>query len=115
MSRSATITTVRRLLARLPGTEEGTSYGTPGWRVCGKFLARVWEDGEVLVIKCGHDERDFRMLADPAAFFTTDHYRGYPTVLVRLDTVSQADLAEVLEAAWRRLASKALIAEFEGG
>lgn len=114
MSRPATIGTVRRLLARLPGSEEGTSYGTPGWRVRGKFLARMWEDGKVLVVKCGHDERDFRMQADPSAFFTTDHYCGYPTVLVRLDAVSSADLAEVLETAWRRVASKAMVAEFEG-
>jgi hypothetical protein len=44
--------------------------------VRGKFLARVRDDGETLVVKCGDDERDFRMQADPATFFTTDHYRA---------------------------------------
>jgi len=108
-----TLTTVRRLLLTLPGVEEGPCYGTPGFRVRGKFLARLWEDGETLVIKCGDDERDFRMQADPKTFFTTDHYRGYPTVLVRLTRVRAADLGEIFEQAWRRSAPKRLIAEYE--
>jgi len=28
----------------------------------------LWEDGETLVVKCGDDERDFRMQADPRRF-----------------------------------------------
>src|SRR5205823_9874076 len=87
--------------------------GTPGFRVRGKFLARLWEDGETLVVKCGDDERDFRMQADPETFFTTDHYRGYPTVLIRLARVRTADLRDILEQAWRRSAPKRLIAEYE--
>ena len=108
-----TLTTVRRLALALPGVEEGPCYGTPGFRVRGKFLARLWEDGETLVVKCGDDERDFRMQADPGTFFTTDHYRGYPTVLIRLARVRTADLRDILEQAWRRSAPKRLIAEYE--
>jgi len=105
--------TVRRLFRALPGVEEGPCYGTPGFRVRGRFLARLWEDGETLVVKCGDDERDFRMQADPQTFFTTDHYRGYPTVLVRLTRVSRTDLGDLLEQAWRRSASQRLVAEYE--
>jgi hypothetical protein len=108
-----TLTTVRRLALAFPGVEEGLSYGTPGFRVRGRFLARLWEDGETLVVKCGDDERDFRMKADPETFFTTDHYRGYPTVLVRLARVSEDDLQAVLEEAWRRQAPKRLVKEYE--
>jgi len=64
-------------------------------------------------VKCGDEERDFRMQADPTTFFTTDHYRGYPTVLVRLTRVRAADLRDLLEQAWRRSAPKRLIAEYE--
>ncbi|PYP08591.1 MAG: hypothetical protein DMD56_12385, partial [Gemmatimonadetes bacterium] len=46
-------------------------------------------------------------------FFTTDHYRGYPTVLIRLARVRTADLRDILEQAWRRSAPKRLIAEYE--
>jgi hypothetical protein len=108
-----TLATVRRLALAFPGVEEGLSYGTPGFRVRGKFLARMWEDGEILVIKCGDDERDFRMKADPETFFVTDHYRGYPTVLVHLSRVREADLQAVLEEAWRRQAPKRLVKAYD--
>ena len=69
--------TVRRLALALPGVEEGSSYGTPGFRVRGKFLARMWEDGETLVVKCGDEERDFRMQADPAWWSVIDSRASY--------------------------------------
>ena len=108
-----TLATVRRLALAFPGVEEGLSYGTPGFRVRGKFLARLWEDGVTLVVKCGDDERDFRMKADPETFFITDHYRGYPTVLVHLGRVTVDDLREVLEQAWRLHAPRRLVTEYE--
>jgi hypothetical protein len=105
--------TVRRLILAFPGVEEGPSYGTPGFRVRKKFLARLWENGETLVVKCGDEERDFWMQADPKTFYITDHYRGYPTVLIHLARVRLADLREVLEEAWRRNAPKRLVAEYD--
>ena len=108
-----TLATVRRLALAFPGVEEGLSYGTPGFRVRGKFLARLWEDGETLVVKCGDDERDFRLKADPETFFITDHYRGYPTVLVRLACVTRTELQAVLEQAWRLHAPRRLVSEYE--
>jgi hypothetical protein len=106
--------TVRRLLRALPGVEEGTSYGTPGFRVRGKVMARMWEDGETLVVKCGDKERDAWLSHDPKTFFVTDHYTGYPTVLVHLSKVDVDDLRAVLEQAWRRSAPKRLLAEYDG-
>lgn len=38
--------TVRAVALALPGVEEGTCYGTPAFRVRGKFLLRLREDGE---------------------------------------------------------------------
>ena len=111
--RSVTLRTVRRLALALPEVEERPCCGTPGFRVRGKFLARLREDGETLVVRCGDDERDFRMQSDPGTFFTTDHYRGYPHVLVRLASVRPADLRDVLEHAWRRNAPKRLVAEYD--
>lgn len=104
---------VRRLALAFPGVEEGTCYGTPAFRVKGKFLARLREDGETLAVKCGDDERDRRMTLDPETFFTTDHYRGYPTVLVRLKKVAADDLREVFEQAWRLNAPKRLVTEYD--
>jgi len=85
-----TFAAARKLLLAFPGVDAGPCYGTPGFRVRGKFLARLREDGETLVVKSGDDERDFRMQADPRTFFITDHYHGYPTGLVRLARVRTA-------------------------
>ena len=111
--RPVTFATVRRVALSFPGVEEGSSYGTAGFRVRGRFLARLKEDGESLVVKCGFDERDFRMEANPRAFFITEHYRGYPTVLIRLETVTLAELREVFEQAWRLNASRKLLSEYD--
>ena len=106
---AAPVEVVRRMALAFPGVEEGTSYGTIAFRVSRKFLARFWEDGETLVVKCGFEERDSRLLADPGTFFTTDHYRGYPTVLVRVPKASAADLRDVFEEAWKRHAPKRML------
>jgi len=107
-----TFETVRQVALALPKVEEGTSYGTPAFRVAGKFLLRLREDGESLAVKIGFDERDLLMAADPETFYITDHYRGYPAVLVRLAAVDRDRLREVLEEAWRFCAPKRLAAGF---
>jgi hypothetical protein len=107
-----TFEVVREIALALPGVEEGTSYGTPAFRVRGKFVARLREDGETLVVKCDYPERDFRVGSNPNAFFITDHYRGYPMLLVRLAAVEEDDLRDLLELAWR-LAPKRLLNALE--
>jgi hypothetical protein len=111
--KAVTFTAVRRLFQALPAVEEGPCYGTPGFRVKGRFMARLKEDGRTLAVKCGDDERDFRMKADPKTFFVTDHYRGYPAVLVNLERVKESDLRDVIEQAWRFNAPRKLIREFD--
>lgn len=106
----ATFADAKRAALALPGVEEGTSYGTAALKVKGKFMFRLREDGETLAVKCGFDERDLRLRADPDAFFVTDHYRGYPVVLVRLAAVSLEDLQDVIKQAWRVNAPKKLVA-----
>ena len=106
-----TIEQFRDIALSLPGVEEGTSYGTLAFRVGKKFLVRLREDNESLALKIGFDLRDLLLAADPKVFFTTDHYRGYPTVLVYLETIDAGRLRDVLTDAWRRLAPKKLVAQ----
>jgi len=107
---SAIFETVREIALALPEVEEGPCYGTPGFRVRGKLFARIWEDGETLVLKIDLDARELLLAADSEAFFLTDHYRGYPYVLVRLPAVDPEQLRELLEDAWRLSAPKRLAA-----
>ena len=99
----------RAVILDFPGVEEGTSYGTPGFKAYGKFLARMKEDGETLVVRCGFIERDLRIQHDPETFFITDHYRSYPALLIRMKRVRIADLHDIIEVAWRQLAPKRMV------
>ena len=106
------LATVRRLALALPGVEEGTSYGTPAWRVRKKLLARMRED-DSLVVASTWEERAELCESSPDVFHFTDHYANYEYVLVRLPAVTKPVLASVLESAWRRLASKKMLAEYD--
>ncbi len=98
-------TEVERLGLALPGTVTGTSYRTPALKIGGKLLARLKEDGTTLVL-CAvlPDERDLLIEMAPDIYFTTDHYVGYPSVLVRLPQADPARLAALLRQSWERLA-----------
>jgi hypothetical protein len=104
----ATESDVRAIALALPETEERPSYGTPGFRVKDRLFARIREPG-VLLLRCADEgEKDFLLRADPEKFFTTPHYDGHPSVLVRLDAVDRDELAELLTDAWRVRAPKRL-------
>jgi hypothetical protein len=109
--RGTTWSTLCKLATKLPGVEQGTSYGTPALHVRKKFLARLKEDGESVAIKIDFSDRDVLLELDPAAFYLTDHYRPYPAMLVRLRQVRRDLLAQLLEQAWRLQAPKRLLAE----
>lgn len=100
---------VRKLALALPGTEEGTSYGTPAFKVGKVMFARLHQSNEAIVVLIDFDERALRMKTDPESFFITDHYLDYPAMLVRLATVDEDDLRELLEESWRRNAPEDLI------
>jgi hypothetical protein len=104
---------VVKIAGKLPGIEVGSSYGTPALRVKKKFLCRMKEDGESLVVQTANlDEKDFLMETDPAVFYETPHYRGWPGVLIHLSKIDDKRLLNLLEASWKRLAGKKLLADY---
>jgi hypothetical protein len=102
---------VRRAVTGLPEVEESTSYGTPSLKVRGKFLTRLKEDGETIVLRVDFDSRDAMIRVQPDVFYITDHYRDYPTVLVRLKAVNRTQLRGLLADAWRLVAPRSLVAK----
>lgn len=104
---------IRQHMMALPGVTEGLSHGTPAFHVNKKILTRLWENGEVLVVHTG--DRDQWMQTDPETFFITDHYRNYPYVLVKLDSVQPEDLKRLLTDAWLCRASKTQFKAYRGG
>ena len=49
----------------------------------------------------------------PETYFVTDHYRGYPAVLVRLAAIDADELEARLEQAWRSKATKTMVKAFD--
>ena len=104
------------LAGRLPGVVQSTSYGTPALKVRGKLMGRLRTDPDALVLRVADlGEREALLQGEPATFFTTPHYDGYPMVLVRLDVVDPDQLAELIEDAWRTQAPKPLVAKYDDG
>lgn len=109
----ATWDTVVAIGRELPEVVESTSYGTPALKVRGRLVVRLHEDGDLLVVKVDPAERAALTAADPSTFVVTPHYEAYPMVLVRLATVDDTELAELVTESWRRSAPERLLAEFD--
>ncbi len=55
------------------------------------------------------------MEAAPQFYFETDHYKGWPVVLVRIQDIPHDELALRLRRAWLTQAPKTLAKAFERG
>jgi hypothetical protein len=109
---AVTFDMVRQAALKLPSVSEGTSYGTPCLRIGKSMICRLREDSETLVLKVDPMERDILMEAEPETFFTTDHYRGYPLVLVWLPKADIDHIDMLLRRAWFAAAPKRLTKRF---
>jgi hypothetical protein len=123
----ATWDDVRRIALDLPGTEEKQTQMGLQWRVKNGMLA--WErplrradfqslgesapEGEILAVWVADlGVKEALLSDDPAVFFTTPHFDGYATVLIRLDEIPAAELEELVIEAWLDRAPKRVVAEY---
>jgi hypothetical protein len=94
-----------KLAMKLPLAEESTSYGTPSVKIKGKILSRWRTEAEgAVAIRCDLLDRELFLQTQPDVFFLTDHYLGYPMVLMRVERASVATLRDMLERAWAQVA-----------
>jgi hypothetical protein len=123
----ATWNDVARIAGELPLTSEQSARD---WRVGKKLLA--WErplrpsdrdaltargtqppEGDILGVRVADEGVKFALINDdPAVYFTTPHFDGYPAVLVRLAAIDPAGLHELIVEAWLTQAPKRLVQEF---
>ncbi len=109
-----------KLALALPEVTGGVGEtGQVGFEVGGKGLAwsylarpapkaaRVLVPG-VLAVRCAAETKAMLLEAAPDRFFTDDHYRNYPAVLVRLDVIEADELAGLLRGAWTIVAPTAV-------
>lgn len=126
----ATWDDVARIVGELPLTAEQSPHD---WRVGKKLLA--WErplrpsdrealtasgveppEGDILGVRVSDEGVKFALIADePAIYFTTPHFDGYPAVLVRLAEIEARGLEELITEAWLTQAPKKLVEEFLTG
>ena len=118
---------VRRIALTLPGAVEGDTGFAFSVMNKGKAkgFAWVWQERvhpkkarvpnpDVLAVRVADEaEKEELIASDPEAFFTEPHYNGFPAVLVRLAAVDVGELRELLTDAWRCMAPKALVEEFD--
>lgn len=90
---------LQRLTKDLPGIETGTSYGTPALKVAGKLLMRI-KDAETLVLMAALDEKEHLIEMAPDIYYETDHYRGWPALLVCAAAIGDDELRLRLLEAW---------------
>jgi hypothetical protein len=115
---------VRRLALALPQVAEIDSDGFD-FRVAGKGF--VWSYPErrpgerrrirtdIAVLFVGDEaEKQALLLGEPALFFTTPGYDGWPLVMLLLAEVDTARLAELVTDAWRMRAPAEVAAELDG-
>jgi hypothetical protein len=123
----ATWDDVARVVGELRLTEERAPHE---WRVGKKPLA--WErplrksdhdalaalgveppQGDILGVRVADEGVKFALIADePAVYFTTPHFDGYPAVLVQLAAIDERGLRELIVEAWLIQAPKRLVKEF---
>jgi hypothetical protein len=124
----ATWDDVRRAALALPETtERAGADGRLDWQVRDKTFA--WErplrkgdlaalgdaapDGPVLASRVEDEGVKEALVADdPAVYFTTPHFTGFPAILVRLDVIEPAELAGLLVDAWLARAPKRLASRY---
>lgn len=71
------------------------------------------EDSPWRIRVAGLDEKEALLAIDKERLFTEPHYNGFPAVLVRLSLMDVDDLAPLITGAWRCLAPRALVDDFE--
>ena len=119
---------VRRIAMGLPSVVESTKgEGTLEWRVKDKLfawerplrkadLAALGDDaptGPVLAVRVADiGVKEAYVSDDPAVYFTTPHFTGYPAVLVRLAEIDVPELDELITEAWLDRAGKRLAARY---
>jgi len=104
---SAAFTKLVAAAEGLPEIEQTTSYGTPSLKVRKKFLCRV-KDSDTVVVTCPLEEKELLIEAAPEFYFETDHYKGWPAVLVRVHAIPADELGLRLSRAWQMQAPKSL-------
>lgn len=120
----ATFDDVRRIALALPEVSEGERldfrvrknlfvWDRPLRKTDYAALGADAPDGPILGVRVADVGVKEALLADdPAVFFTTPHFDGYPAILVRLPEIAVDELEELIVEAWLLRAPKRVAAGY---
>src|SRR4030095_3894817 len=105
MARKAMFARVLKVGLQVPGLEEGKAWNGPCLKASKKIAAcmathKSAEPG-TLVVVVGEDVRDELIEGDPDVYYVKDHYVPFPTVLLRLGSIDDVVLRDLLMMAVR--------------
>jgi len=69
----------------LPGTEQAPHYGAPAIKANGHAILAPGREEGSFCLMIDRDTKQMLIETDPATFWQTSHYEGWPAVLVRED------------------------------
>jgi hypothetical protein len=102
--------TVRKIGLELPGVAEAAAYGSRALKVRGKLLACIpvhrSAEPHSLMVRVDFNDRAQLLAEAPDVYYVTDHYAGYPAVLVRLSRVTSDVLRDLLGMAYKFVTGK---------
>lgn len=83
----------------MPELVKSTTHGTPSLKVKTSFIGRL-KDETSFAIHCPLEEKPLLMESAPHVYFETDHYKGWPYILIHLEAVSDEELSHRIKLAW---------------
>jgi hypothetical protein len=102
------------IVMSFPDVEKGMSYGSPAYKLNGKFFTRLRRDDQSMVLmEVSLDEREMLMEAEPKTFHFTAHYKDYPCVLARIDTLHPGSFKNFLDCRFRKIAKKTAVKAYD--
>ena len=91
----------------LPDVELGTTYGRPAIKHRGKMLAATTApDPGSFVLHVALPDKEVLLETEPDTFWETDHYRGWPAVLVRYGADADRITLLLRRARWDRASTR---------
>ena len=92
---------VQAFALTLPGVEAGTSYGKPAMKMRGKMIvATTAPSRDSFVLAVTLPEKELLLETDSGSFWQTDHYHGWPAILVRYGSGAGERIARLITRAW---------------
>jgi hypothetical protein len=98
----------RRIALKMEGAVESAHMGHPDFRANGRIFATLYPDGESGMVKLTPDQQQEFMRADSLAFAPASGAWGRQgCTTIRLDSIDEETLGEVMTLAWQNTAKGA--------